>query len=105
MNQFIIIGRALNKPEINKTNSGNSVCQLLVEVQRSYKNGDGDYENDIFAVTLWKSVADQCAEYVEKGMMLGIKGRLQENNYTKDDETYYHPEMVAEKVSFLCHEK
>lgn len=101
MNQFIIIGKALNKPVINKDEDNNSHAELLVEVQRTYKNLDGIYESDTFAVTLYKSIADKCAEYVEEGVVVGIKGYLQENNYTKDDEVYYYPKMIADKVSFL----
>ena len=100
MNQIILVGRVIAKPSIRETSSGNKVVHLLLEVTRPYKNAEGDYENEVFDVTLWKSLAEEAEKRIEENMSVGIKGRLAANNYLKENEVYYRSDVVAEKITF-----
>ncbi len=100
MNQIILVGRVIAKPSIRETSSGNKVGHLLLEVTRPYKNAEGDYENEVFDVTLWKSLAEEAEKRIEENMSVGIKGRLAANNYLKENEVYYRSDVVAEKITF-----
>lgn len=101
MNQVVVVGRVKELPVIKETANGNKVAYMLVEVERSFKNAQGDIEKDDFMVTLWRGIAEECHASCTVGSVVGVKGRLQANNYTKDDVIYYKPEIIAEKVSIL----
>jgi single-strand DNA-binding protein len=102
MNQTCIIGRLVRDPEIKELEDGKKVSNITLAVPRSYKNENGEYETDFIDCTLWNGVADKTAEYCKKGDLVGVKGRLQTNNYEKEDGSkVFKLDVVAEKVTFL----
>ena len=84
MNQTCIIGRLVRDPETKELEDGKRVSNITVAVQRSYKNENGEYEADFIDCTLWNGIADKTTEYCKKGDLVGIKGRLQTNNYENE---------------------
>ena len=102
MNQVILVGRAKSKPVIKETASKIQLGQLLIEVQKPYSNAEGIYETETFAVTLWRSLVEECVKEINVNSTVAIRGRLQANNYRKDDgDVIYRNEIIAEKVSIL----
>ncbi len=102
MNQTCIIGRLVRDPEIRELEDGKKVSNITLAVPRSYKNENGEYETDFIDCTLWNGVADKTAEYCKKGDLVGVKGRLQTNNYENENgEKKKYTEVVVEKLSFL----
>lgn len=101
MNQVILVGRLTNEPEIITLESGKTVLNILLAVQRPYKNEEGNYETDFIDCELWNSVANTTCEYCHKGDLLGVKGRIKTDYYDKEDETRKVMSVVAEKVTFL----
>jgi single-strand DNA-binding protein len=102
LNQTVIVGRLVRDPELRETESGNKVTNITLAVPRSYKNINGEYETDFISCVLWKGIAENTVEYVKKGDLLGIKGRIQCRNIEIDEENKKHVvEVVAEKVTFL----
>ena len=76
--------------------------KLPLAIPRSFKNADGEYETDFVECTLWNNIAENTAEYCKKGDIVGVKGRLQTNNYEKEDGSkVFKLDVVAEKVTFL----
>ena len=106
MNQTCIIGRLVRDPEIKELEDGKKVSNITVAVQRSYKNENGEYEADFIDCTLWNGIADKTAEYCKKGDLIGVKGRLQTNNYENENgEKKKVTEVIAEKLTFLSSNK
>lgn len=101
MNQIVIVGKVKELPALKETANGNKIASILIEVERSFKNAQGEIEKDDFMITLWRGVAEECQSNCQIGTIIGVKGRLQANNFTKDDVVYYKPELIAEKVSVL----
>ncbi len=102
LNQAVIVGRLVKNPELRETDNGNKVTNITLAVPRSYKNMHGEYETDFISCVLWKGIAENTVEYVKKGDLLGIKGRIQTRNIELEDERRrYITEVVAEKVTFL----
>ncbi len=102
LNQTVLVGRLVKDPELRETENGNKVTNITLAVPRSYKNVSGEYETDFISCVLWKGIAENTAEYVKKGDLLGIKGRINTRNYEAKDATRkYVMEVVAEKVTFL----
>ncbi len=102
LNQIVLVGKVVTLPEIRETSSGNKVANLLIEVDRNFRNSNGEYEKDLIMCTLWRGVAETAINVCEVGHLVGIKGRVQANSFeTKEQKPFYYCEVVAEKVSFL----
>lgn len=102
LNQTVIVGRLVKEPELRKTENGKKVTNITLAVPRSYKNMNGEYDTDFISCVLWSGIAENTVEYVKKGDLLGVKGRIQSRVYEdKEEQRKYITEVVAEKVTFL----
>ena len=102
LNQTVIVGRLVSDPEVQETENGNKVTNLTLAVPRSFKNAEGEYETDFVDCVLWNGVATNTAEYVKKGDLIGIKGRIQTDTYENSEgKRQKSIKLVAEKVTFL----
>ncbi len=101
-NYFMLVGRIARDVEIKTLEDGRNVLNLLIVVQRPFRNAEGEYENDLLRVTLWESTAEIVSDNVRKGAMIGVKGRIVSNRKTKDDGTnVYQTELVGERIVFF----
>ena len=102
LNTMVLVGTLIEMPEIKETSLGNKLCTLKLSVPRCFPNSNGEYEVDIFPVTLWRGIAESTAEHCRVGAVLGIKGRMQGRELqNKEGHTYPVLELVAEKVTFI----
>ena len=92
LNQFMLVGRLEEKEEIKGENN-KKIAKITIAVPRSYKNDDGIYDTDFIKIYLYNGVAEQTLEYINKGDVMGVKGRIEYNNN--------EIELMAEKVSFI----
>ena len=86
LNQVVLVGRLTRDPEVIETDNEKKVSNLSLAISRPFKNMDGEYETDFVEVTLWNAIAENTAEYCKKGDVVGIRGRIQVDNYEKDGE-------------------
>ncbi|MFZ5968266.1 MAG: single-stranded DNA-binding protein [Bacillota bacterium] len=100
MNQVILIGRLARDPELRFTaGSGKAVATFSIAVDRPFSK---EKEADFFRVVVWGKQGEHCANYLSKGRLVAIQGRLQNNNYeTQSGEKRYSTEVVADQVQFL----
>ena len=101
LNQLVIVGRIVDKPELITTQDGRSKSVITVAVSRSYKNAEGVYETDFIDCILWSEVARNTTEYCKKGDIIGVKGKIT----TEIVDGVKLTLVVAEKVSFLSASK
>ncbi len=102
LNQTVLVGRLVKDPELRETDNGNKVTNITLAVPRTYKNINGEYDTDFIPCVLWKGIAENTAEYVKKGDLIGVKGHLQTRNIELDENTKRQAvEIIAEKVTFL----
>lgn len=102
LNHTIIVGRLVHEPELKETEKGRKVTNITLAVPRSFKNQNGEYDTDFIRCTLWQGIAENTVSYVQKGDLLGVKGRLQTRKIEIDEETKRNSvEVIAEKVTFL----
>ena len=94
LNQFVLVGR-VNK--INKIND--EECTITLEIPRSFKNKNGDYENDYADVIVKGELAKTTMEHVVNNDIIGVKGRSVK---TTDMTTL---ELNVEKLYFLSQYK
>ena len=105
LNQVVLVGRQTATPEVKKGESS-SYCNITLAVPRAFKNAEGVYETDFINVTTFGAVAENTCEYVQKGDIIGIKGRLQTDTYTTESgEKRTKMVVIAEKVTFLSSKK
>jgi len=100
MNQVTLVGRVVYNPELHETDSGLKVTTITLAIPRPYKNTDGEYETDFIKCVIWRGIAENVTEYVGRGDLVGVKGRIQMRT-VEDDPKNQIMEVVADKVSFL----
>ena len=76
LNHITIHGRLTANPELKQTQSGVSVCNFTVAVDRSYKNGE-EKQTDFFTVVCWRGLADMVSKYFAKGKEILVSGEMQ----------------------------
>lgn len=102
MNKVMLIGRITAKPELRYTPSNVSTTRFSVAINRTFTNANGERETDFINVVVWRKQAENVCNYLNKGSLVAIEGRLQTNNYTdKDGNKRYSMEVVADNVQFL----
>ncbi len=101
MNLFVLVGKVKEKPVITTTSRGNTVAHMIVESDRNFRNEDGSLSSDLFKITLWKGIADECAAVCKEGSMVAVRGRLRSDVYNRNERDYYNAEIIAEQVKFL----
>ena len=101
LNQVVLVGRLTKDPEVVTTESGKKVSTITLAVQRTFKNSEGLYETDFIKCSLWKNIAENTANYCQKGDLVGIKGRVQTREIETENGKHSEMELVAEKVTFL----
>jgi single-strand DNA-binding protein len=102
VNNITILGNLTRDPELRFTPSGSAVVNLGVAVNRRWQNSLGEWEEDVsfLDVTVWKRLAENCAESLKKGDRVLIDGRLQMKTWeTNDGQTRNKIEIVAKVVA------
>ena len=82
LNKVILIGRLATDPELKYTPSGIAVSTFRVAVNRPFKNAQGENEADFIDIVAWRQTAEFAANYLSKGRMVAVDGRLQIRSYT-----------------------
>lgn len=102
LNRVILIGRLTKDPELRYTPSGVAVTQFTLAVDRPFSNQSGEREADFIPVVVWRQLAETCANYLRKGRLTAVEGRIQVRNYDNNEgKRVYVTEVVADNVRFL----
>jgi len=102
LNRVILIGRLTKDPELRYTPNGVAVASFTLAVNRSRLNQQGERETDFIPIVVWQKQAENCANYIGKGSLVAVDGRLQVRTYDdKDGQRRWITEVIAENVRFL----
>ncbi|MCO1599848.1 single-stranded DNA-binding protein [Desulfosporosinus nitroreducens] len=102
LNRVVLIGRLTKDSELTYTPTGIAVCKFTLAVERNYKNAQGEREVDYINVVVYRQLAELCANYLAKGKMAAVDGRMQVKSYTgQDGQKRWVTEVIAENVRFL----
>lgn len=99
MNNISIVGRLGADPVLKYTPSGVAVTELRVAVNRDFKNAQGEREADWFNVTAWRQTAEYCANFLAKGRLVAVTGRMQRRQYDKDGAKVTVWDLMANTVN------
>lgn len=102
LNRVILIGRLTGDPELRYTPGGSAVSRFTLAVDRPFTNKQGERETDFINVVVWQKQAETCANYLNKGRLVAVEGRLQVRSYDDNQGIRRRAaEVVAENVRFL----
>jgi single-strand DNA-binding protein len=102
LNRVILIGRLTADPTLRFTPNGVAVTTFTLAVDRLFTNQQGEKETDFINIVTWRGQAENCANYLNKGRLAAVDGRLQIRNYENNEgKKVYVSEVVADNVRFL----
>ena len=101
INNVVLTGRLARDPEIKQTQSGVSVCNFCIAVDRQYKSGE-EKICDFINCVAWRGTADFVSKWFHKGEGIGVTGSIQTRKWvTESGENRYATEVLCQQVSFL----
>lgn len=102
VNKVILIGNLGAKPEL-KTAGSSKVCNMSVATNEQWKDDKGEKHERVewHRVTVWNKLAENCAQYLDKGRAIYVEGKLQTRKYEKDGVEHYATDIQAHTVQFL----
>lgn len=104
LNKVMIIGNVGTDPEMRYTANGNPVTSFRMATSRAYTTSDGErkQETEWFTVVTWNQLAEQCNQFLTKGKMTYVEGRLRSSTWEgQDGKTRFRNEIIANRVLFL----
>ena len=106
MNKSVIVGRLVRDPDVRALNDGKTVSKFTVAVDRRFKNKNGEKEADFIPVVVFGKPAEFVAEYVKKGNMVSVAGRITTGSYdNKEGRKIYTTEITADEVNSIGSKK
>lgn len=104
VNKMIIIGNLGSEPEMRFTPNGNPVTSFSVATNWRYTTGQGERKEETqwFTVVTWNKLAEQCNQFLTKGRLVYVEGRLRTRTWEgQDGQRHYRTEIIANRVTFL----
>ena len=104
LNKVMIIGNLGSDPEMRFTPNGNPVTSLRVATSRVYTTAEGErkQETEWFTVVAWNKLAESCNQFLTKGRLVYVDGRLRTRTWEgQDGQKHYRTEIIASRVTFL----
>lgn len=102
MNRVVLVGRLTKDVDLRYTPNGVPVAAFTLAVNRPFKKEGGETEADFINCVVWRKPAENVANFLKKGSLAGVDGRIQTRNYEGNDgKRVYVTEVQAESVQFL----
>ena len=102
LNRVTLIGRLVADPEVRYIGDGTPIAHFRIAVDRRMKNDQGEREADFFQVTAFRHTAKFVEQYLQKGRLIAVDGRLQQRQWQAQDGTKRSTvEVLAEDVQPL----
>lgn len=102
LNRVILIGRLTRDPELRTTTTGKNVVEFSIAVNKRIKPTDGSPDADFFRVKAWNQTAEYVNNYLTKGRLVSVDGRIETRKFTdKDGNNREIFEIVADSVAGL----
>ena len=99
MNKVVLTGRLTRDPEMRKLASGKTVTQFSIATN-DYRGGTEKAE--YHSVVTWDRLAEICGQYLGKGQLVALEGRLQTRQWEDDNKLrHWKTEIVANSVEML----
>ena len=101
INNVVLTGRLVDDPELRYSDKGVAFTTFTLACERNFNNQQGERDTDFIDILTWRKQAENCSQYLTKGSMVGVEGRLQIRKTKTAEKTYVNPEVVADFVQFM----
>lgn len=102
INRTVLVGRLTADPQYRVTPSGVQVASFTLAINRNFTNQQGERDCDFINCIVFRKQAVNVNQYLSKGKLAGIVGRLQTRSYeNKEGQKVYVTEVVCDNVQFL----
>lgn len=102
LNRIVLIGRLTSDPTLRFTPNGKATAGFTLAVERAFRNQQGEKEADFINIVVWGAQAENCANFLSKGKLAAVDGRLQIRSFDgQDGQKRWITEVVADNVRFL----
>ena len=104
LNKAIIIGHLGKDPEVRYPPSGEAVCNFTVATSETWKDkatGEKKESTEWHRIGAFSKLAEICGQYLKKGSLVYIEGRIQTRKWEKDGHTNYSTEIKADQMKML----
>ena len=103
LNRVQLIGRLGKEPEGKFTPTGKKVAHFSLAVSNRWKDKSGETKESTEWVNIeaWGRLGEVCQEYLKKGSLIYLEGRLKTDKYEDKGETKYFTKIVAQSLEFL----
>ncbi|MDK3846550.1 single-stranded DNA-binding protein [Staphylococcus pseudintermedius] len=102
LNRTVLVGRLTKDPDFRTTPSGVEVATFTLAVNRNFKSKDGEQQVDFINCVVFKKQAENVKNYLSKGSLAGVDGRLQSRSYeNQEGRRVYVTEVICDSVQFL----
>lgn len=99
MNVVGLVGRLTRDPELRYTPNGVATATFTLAVDDPFAKGEK--KADFIPIVVWRQTAEACANYLRKGRLCAVEGRISTRDYEKDGRKVYVTEVIANNVRFL----
>ena len=102
LNSVCLAGRMTRDAELRYTPNNQAVATFSLAVNRNFKSQNGEREADFINCVIWRQQAENLANWVKKGALIGITGRIQTRSYeNQQGQRVYVTKVVAESFQLL----
>lgn len=102
INRVVLVGRLTKNPEFRTTPSGVDVATFTLAVNRNFKSKNGEQQADFINCVVFRKQAENVNNYLNKGSLAGVDGRLQSRSYeNKEGQRVFVTEVICDNVQFL----
>ncbi|KXA44553.1 single-stranded DNA-binding protein [Staphylococcus sp. HMSC059E03] len=102
LNRVVLVGRLTADPQYRVTPSSLDVATFTLAVNRNFKDKNGEQQVDFINCVVFRKQAENVNNYLNKGSLAGVDGRLQSRSYENDEgRRVFVKEVVCDSVQFL----
>jgi len=103
LNRIQLIGRLGKDPESRLTPIGKQVTTFSLAVSNRWKSKEGETKESTEWVNIeaWGRLGEVCQEYLKKGSLIYLEGRLKTDRYEDDGKSKFFTKVVASTIQFL----
>lgn len=102
INRVVLVGHLTADPQFRTTPSGVSIANFTLAVNRTFTNAQGERDCDFINVVVFRKQAENVNNYLSKGQLAGVDGRIQSRSYENNEgKRIFVTEVVADSVQFL----
>lgn len=101
-NSVTLVGRLTRDPELRTTTTGKNLVKFSIAVNKRFKPQDGGPDADFFNCTAWGQTADYVNNYIQKGRLVLVQGRIETRKYQdKDGNNREAFDIVCDQVNAM----